>query len=67
MAVKHMGGKIIIIDLCFAVLGRFFAAVGPKTPLNGSGSKNGAECTTKQPRKPIIRPFRGSFLIQAES
>ncbi len=29
----------------FVVLGRFLAKVNLKTPLNGSGSKNGAEVT----------------------
>ena len=39
VAVKPLG-KMIILVLVFAVLGRFLANVGPKTPLNGSGLKN---------------------------
>ncbi len=44
VAVKPLG-KMIILVLIFAVLGRFLATVGPKTPFNGSGSKNCAERT----------------------
>ncbi len=38
--------KMFILVLVFAALGWFLAKVGPKTPLNGSGSKNGAERST---------------------
>ncbi len=44
VAVKPLGQMIILV-LFFAVLGRVLAKAGPKTPLNGSGSKNGAERT----------------------
>ena len=33
------------------VFGRFPAKLGPRTPLNGPGSKNGAERTYNQPRR----------------
>jgi len=38
--------------------GPFMAELGPGTPLNGSGPKNGAERAQQQPRRPILRPFR---------
>ncbi len=44
VTVRHLG-KMIISVFVFALLGRFLAKVGPKTPLEGSGSKNGAERT----------------------
>jgi hypothetical protein len=44
LALKPVG-KMIILVFVFAVLGRFLAKDGPKTSLNGSGSKNGAELT----------------------
>ncbi len=44
LAVKPLGNMIILV-LVFAVLGRFSATVGPRTPSNGSGSKNGPEIT----------------------
>ncbi len=34
----------------WSVFGRFPAKLGPKTPLNGPGSKHGAERTYNQPR-----------------
>ncbi len=34
------------------------AKVGPRTLLNGSSSKNGAERAQNQPRRPIMKPFR---------
>ena len=40
------------------VFGWFPAELGPETRSNGSGSKNGAERTQNQPRRPILRPFR---------
>ena len=43
-----------------AVLGQFWAQVGPRTPSIGSGSNNGATRTQNQPRGPIIIPFRDS-------
>ncbi len=45
----------------------FWAKVGPRIPLNGSGSENGAERTYKCARKPIMKPFRGQFLVQAKN
>ena len=36
---------------CWSVLGRFPAKRGPRTPLNGPGSKNDAERAYNQPRK----------------
>ncbi len=41
----------------WSVLGRFPAQLGPKTPPDGSGSKNGAERTQNPPMKPIRMPF----------
>ncbi len=38
MAIKPLG-NIFIFVLVFAVLGQFLPKVGPRTPLNGSGSK----------------------------
>ena len=54
--------KLTSIFWFWSVLGRFSAKLGPKTPLNGSGSKNGVERTQNQPRRPIIVPFRDHFL-----
>ncbi len=48
---------------CWWLFGRFPAKLGPKTPLNGSGSKNGAERTYNQPRRPIQIPFRDQCLF----
>ncbi len=39
-------------------LGRFPAKLGPRTPVNGSGSKNGAELTYNQLRRWIRMSFR---------
>ncbi len=44
LAVEPLGTMIIFV-LVVAVWGRFGAKVGPTTPLNKSGSKNGAELT----------------------
>ncbi len=46
--------------LIFQVFGRFSAKVGPKTPLERRGSSCSAGCTKNQPRRPILRPFRGN-------
>ena len=35
----------------WSVFGRFPAKLGPRTPLNGSGLKNGAEGTYNEPRR----------------
>ncbi len=51
----------------YLVFGRFPAELGPKTRSNGSGSKNGAECTQNEPRRPIIKPFRDHFLIRTHN
>ncbi len=45
----------------YLVFGRFPAELGPETRSNGSGSKNNAERTENQPRKPIRMPFRDIF------
>ncbi len=34
--------------------------LAPKTPPEGRGSSCSAGCTKNQPRRPILRPFRGS-------
>ncbi len=47
----------------YLVFGPVWAKVGPKTPLNESGSENGAERPQKWPQGPILAPFRGSFMI----
>ncbi len=49
------------------VLGQLVAQVGPRTPLIGSGSKNGAERTQNQPRGPIRMRFRDHFLVRAHN
>ena len=36
---------------CWSVFGRFPATLGPRTPLNGPGSKTGAERAYNQPWK----------------
>ena len=43
----------------FPVSGRFSAKLGPKTPLERRGSSCSAGCTKHQPRRQILRPFRG--------
>ena len=45
--------------------GRFPADLGTETHSNGSGSKNAAERTQNQPRRPILRPFRGNCLVRS--
>ncbi len=45
------------------VLDRFSARYDPRTPLNGSGSKNGAERKQNYPRRQILEPFRDNFLV----
>jgi hypothetical protein len=50
-----------------SVLGRFPAKLGPGTPLNKSGSKNGAERTSNQPQRPILIPCRDHFLIDQQN
>ena len=46
VAVKPLGKMTILVLFCFSVaLGQFLTNVGPKTPLDGSGSKDGAEGT----------------------
>ncbi len=49
----------------FWFLGHFLSKVGPRTPLFGSGSKNGAERTQHQPRGPILMSFRDSFVVRS--
>ncbi len=44
----------------FQVFGRFSAKLAPKTPLERRGSSCSAGCTKNQPRRPILRPFRGN-------
>ncbi len=46
--------------LNFVVFGRFSAKLGPQTPLERRGSSCRAGCTKNQPRRPILRPFRGN-------
>ena len=46
--------------LIFQVFGRFSAKLGPKTPLERRGSSCSAGCSTNQPPRPILRPFRGN-------
>ncbi len=55
---KRLRQEIKIYSLV-SVLGRFPAKLGPKTPLNRSGSTNGVECTKNQHRRPILIPSRG--------
>ncbi len=38
-------------------------AAGPGSLGRGSGSKNSAGCTHKQPRRPILSPIRGHFMF----
>ncbi len=38
----------------WSVFSRFPANLGPKTPPDGSGSKDGAERTYNRPRRPIL-------------
>ena len=51
----------------FGFVGQFPAELGLETPLNGSGSKNGAERTQNQPRRPILRPFRDHVLVRTHN
>ncbi len=46
--------------LIVQVFGRFSAKLGPKTPLERRGSSCSAGCTKNQPRRPIVRTFRGN-------
>ena len=48
-------------------MGRFPAKRSPKTPLNGSGSKNGAERTSNQTWRQITMPFRDHFLFDHQN
>ncbi len=48
----------------YLVFDRFPAELGPETPSNVSGSKNGAERTQNQPRRPMLRPFRDHFPVR---
>ncbi len=50
-----------------SVLGRFPAKLGPKTPLDGPGSKKGVENNRNHPRRPIITPFRDHFLFDHQN
>ncbi len=56
--------KCMILILVF---GRFPAELGPETRANGSGSKNGAERTQHEPRRPIIRPSRDHVLVRTHN
>ncbi len=47
VAVAPLGKMIILVLVFVAVLGRFLAEAGPRTSLNGPGSKNGVERTFK--------------------
>ena len=48
------------------IAGQFPAELGPGTALNGSDSKNGAECDHNQPRRPILRPAGGHLPVQTK-
>ncbi len=57
----NLRGSMAIRNSDFGpVFGRFSAKLGPKTPLERRGSSCSASCTKNQPRRPILRPFRGS-------
>ena len=53
--------------ICILVFGRFPAELGPETRSNGSGSKNGAERSHNQPKRPIMRPFRDHVLVRTHN
>ncbi len=54
-------GSLAILNSDFGlVFGRFSAKLGPTTPLERRGSSCSAGCTKNQPRRPILRPFRGN-------
>ncbi len=48
-------------------LGRFSVKLGPETPRNGSGSKNGVECIRSQTHRTMLKPFRVHALVQAKN
>ena len=41
--------------------GGFSPEIDPGTPLDGPGAPRTSICTKNQPRRPILRPFRGVF------
>ncbi len=51
----------------YLVFGWVPAELGPETRSNGWGSKNDAERTQNQPRRPILRPFRDHLLVQTHN
>ncbi len=59
--VMYLSGSLAIRYCDFSgFLGRFSAKLGPKTPLKRRGSSCSAGCSKNQPRRPILRPFRGN-------
>ena len=52
--------KAVWPEIIGPVFGQFSAKLGPKTPLERRGSSCSAGCTKNQPRRPILRPFRGN-------
>ena len=57
--------KAVWPEISGPVFGRFSAKLGPKTPLDRRGSSCSAGCTKNQPRRPILRQFRGAKQIPA--
>ena len=41
----------------------FRPEIDPVTPLNRRGSPGTSICTKNQPRRPLLRPFRGHFIF----
>ena len=59
----HLGWKAKSI-LKFRGSRAFPGRAWPRVPLNGSSPKNGTKFTQNQPRRPVLRPFRGQLKVQ---
>ncbi len=44
-----------------------FGELGPESHLDRRGSSFSARCTKNQPRRPVLRPFRGHDLVSPDS
>ncbi len=50
-----------------AIFGPLGPTAGPGSPGMGSGSKNIAGCAKNQPRRPILSPVRGYFVVLVQA
>ncbi len=58
LPLRTSSGNYTLIFSLWPILRRIPAELGRKTSCNGAGSKNGAERTQTQPRRPIVAQFR---------